>query len=66
MKLVKKESFRIIILVLFLIAFYSSPTLQAIEFDLTAAENAVGKRFASKFSKQRKRAFPPNLQVNSH
>ena len=57
MKLIKKESFGIIILVLLFIALFYSPALEAIEFDLTAAENAVGKRFASKFCEAKEKGF---------
>ena len=46
---IKKDFFTMIILGLLLISFFQSPILHAIELDLTAAQNAVGKRFASKF-----------------
>tara|TARA_Y100001968_G_scaffold241149_1_gene224715 strand:- start:1224 stop:1619 length:396 start_codon:yes stop_codon:yes gene_type:complete len=49
MKIINKEFFTIIILGIFLLAFLYLPTLEALEVDLTAAQNAVGKRFASKF-----------------
>tara|TARA_B100000214_G_C23830282_1_gene563815 strand:+ start:107 stop:502 length:396 start_codon:yes stop_codon:yes gene_type:complete len=49
MKIINKEFFTIIILGVFLLAFLYLPTLEALEVDLTAAQNAVGKRFASKF-----------------
>ena len=48
-KTIKKESFMIIILGLFLIFLMHSQVLQAIELDLSAAKNSVGNRFASKF-----------------
>ena len=56
-KLIKKRSFSIIILVLFLISFLYSPFVHAIELDLTAAQNAVGKRFASKFCEAKEKGF---------
>ena len=49
MEKIKKDLFSFIILGCFLISFLQAPTLEAIELDLTAAQNAVGKRFASKF-----------------
>ena len=57
MKLIGKKSYIIIILFLFLIAFIESPVLQAIELDLTAAENSVGTRFASKFCEAKEKDF---------
>ena len=57
MKIIKKESIVIIILGLFLISLWQSPILQAMEFDLTAAQNAVGKRFASKFCEAKEKGF---------
>ncbi len=54
---IKKESFIITIIGLFFIAFLQAPSLQAIEFDLTAAQNAVGKRFASKFCEAKEKGF---------
>ena len=56
-KIIKEKSFELIILGLFLVSFYHSPILQAIELDLTAAQNAVGKRFASKFCEAKKNGF---------
>ncbi len=56
-KLIKKESLSIIILVLFLISFLYSPFVQAVELDLTTAQNAVGKRFASKFCEAKEEGF---------
>ena len=46
-----------IIIGFFLISFFYSPTLQSIELDLTAAQNAVGKRFASKFCEAKEKGF---------
>ena len=34
-----------------------TPILQALEFDLTAAQNSVGKRFASKFCEAKEKGF---------
>ena len=56
-KLIQQEFFIIAILVLFLIFFLQSPILQAIELDLTAAQNAVGMRFASKFCEAKEKGF---------
>ena len=57
MYIINKESFIIIILGLFLIFFSQPPTLEAIELDLTAAQDAVGKRFASKFCEAKGKGF---------
>ena len=57
MKIINKETFIVIILGLFVIFFLQIPTLQALEFDLTAAQNAVGKRFASKFCEAKEKGF---------
>ena len=46
---IKKFFFQMIILGLFFLSFLHSPMLQALELDLTSAQNAVGNRFASKF-----------------
>ena len=46
-----------IILSLFLISFFHSPISQAIELDVTSAQNAVGKRFASKFCEAKEQGF---------
>ncbi len=56
-KLFKEKFFIIAFLVLFLIFFLQSPILQAIELDLTAAQNAVGKRFASRFCEAKEKGF---------
>ena len=41
-------------MVLFFVSLLEVSSLQAIEFDLTAAQNTVGKRFASKFCEAKK------------
>ena len=57
MYLIKKNSFKIIIAALFIIFYLQAPSLLAIEFDLTSAQNAVGKRFASKFCEAKEQGF---------
>ena len=57
MKIIKRKSIAIIFLVFLLISFFQPPVLHAIEFDLTAAKNAVGKRFANKFCEAKKKGF---------
>ena len=57
MKIIKKETFLLIILGLFMTFFLQISALQALEFDLTAAQNAVGKRFASKFCEAKEKGF---------
>ena len=57
MKIIKKETFKVIILGLFVTFFLQISALQALEFDLTAAQNAVGKRFASKFCEAKEKGF---------
>ena len=57
MKIFKKETFIVIILGFFIIFFLHPPILQALEFDLTAAQNSVGKRFASKFCEAKQKGF---------
>ena len=57
MKIIKKENFILIILGLFVTFFLQVSALQALEFDLTAAQNAVGKRFASKFCEAKEKGF---------
>ena len=56
-KLFKKESLTLIILSLLLISLFHYPSLQAMELDLTAAQNAVGQRFASKFCEAKEKGF---------
>ena len=57
MKIIKIETFTVIILGLFVTFFLQISALQALEFDLTAAQNAVGKRFASKFCEAKEKGF---------
>ena len=57
MKIIQKEHFVVIILGFFVIFLLQTPVLQALEFDLTAAQNAVGKRFASKFCEAKEKGF---------
>ena len=57
MKIIKKETFIVVILGLFVTFFLQISALQALEFDLTAAQNAVGKRFASKFCEAKEKGF---------
>ena len=57
MKIIKKETFIVIILGLLVAFFLQISALQALEFDLTAAQNAVGKRFASKFCEAKEKGF---------
>ena len=55
--MIKKQFFAIIIIGLFFFSFLKAPSLKAIEFDLTAAQNSVGKRFASKFCEAKEKGF---------
>ena len=55
--MIKKEFFAIIIIGLLFFSFLKAPSLKAIEFDLTAAQNSVGKRFASKFCEAKEKGF---------
>ena len=57
MKIIKKASFIIIILGLFLIACLRPTIIRAIEFDSTSAQNAVGTRFASKYCEAKEKGF---------
>ena len=57
MNIIKKECFKVLIIVIFIIASLQAPSLSAVEFDLTAAQNAVGKRFASKFCEAKEQGF---------
>ena len=57
MEKIKKDFFMIIILGFFLFSFLHPPILEAIELDLTAAQNAVGERFASKFCEAKEKGF---------
>ena len=57
MYLNKKNLFKTIIATLFIIVYLQAPSSLAIEFDLTSAQNAVGKRFASKFCEAKEQGF---------
>ena len=57
MNIIKKKSFQILILGLCLISFLQSQIVQAMDLDLTGAQNAVGKRFASKFCEAKEKGF---------
>ncbi len=57
MKISIKECLSTITIGLFLIVFFLPPISQAIELDLTVAENSVGKRFASKFCEAKEKGF---------
>ena len=57
MNMIKKEFSVIIIIGLLFLSFLQAPSLKAIEFDLTAAQNSVGKRFASKFCEAKEKGF---------
>jgi len=57
MEKIKKNLFTIILLILSFITFLHSPILEATELDLTAAQNSVGKRFASKFCEAKEKGF---------
>ncbi len=57
MNIIKKVCFKTILIGLYFIVFLQAPLLQATEFDLTAAQNAVGKRFASKFCEAKEKGF---------
>ena len=57
MEKIKKIFFTITLLGFLLITFLHSPILEATELDLTAAQNAVGKRFASKFCEAKEKGF---------
>ena len=57
MNMIKKEFFVIIITGLFFFSLLKAAPLKAIEFDLTAAQNSVGKRFASKFCEAKEKGF---------
>ena len=41
-----------------MISFLHAPMIQAMQLDLTSAQNAVGKRFASKFCEAKQKGFP--------
>ena len=52
-----KNYFKTLIIALSFIFFINTPIALAVEMDLTAAQNAVGKRFASKFCDAKKEGF---------
>ena len=57
MNIIKKKLFMFITIGFFCINFLQVSSLQAIEFDLTTAQNSVGKRFASKFCEAKEKGF---------
>ena len=57
MNIIKKKLFIFITIGFFWINFLQVSSLQAIEFDLTTAQNSVGKRFASKFCEAKEKGF---------
>jgi len=57
MNIIKNKIYIIIIIGLLYIACFPAASLQAIEFDLPAAQNAVGKRFANKFCDAKEKGF---------
>tara|TARA_B100000214_G_C23962638_1_gene626085 strand:+ start:939 stop:1334 length:396 start_codon:yes stop_codon:yes gene_type:complete len=57
MNKIVKEFFRITVFLSLFISFLYQPIVQAFEFDLTAAQDAVGERFASKFCEAKKEGF---------
>ena len=57
MNILKTKFFTIFFIGIFLISLLQASFIQAIEFDLTAAQNAVGKRFASKFCEAKEKGF---------
>tara|TARA_B100000700_G_C14737231_1_gene711229 strand:- start:386 stop:781 length:396 start_codon:yes stop_codon:yes gene_type:complete len=57
MNILKKGWFRIIIIGISFVILFHGTILQAIELDLTTAQDAVGKRFASKFCEAKLKGF---------
>ena len=57
MNIIKKYFFILFLTGVFFISFSQAPLIQAMEFDLTSAQNAVGKRFASKFCEAKEKGF---------
>ena len=57
MNIIKKKLFIFITIGFICINFLQVSSLQAIEFDLTTAQNSVGKRFASKFCEAKEKGF---------
>ncbi len=54
---IKTEFFRIILVCVSLFSFLQAPSVDSTELDLTAAQNSVGKRFASKFCEAKQKGF---------
>ncbi len=52
-----KKHFKIFVVVISLFLLINTPVSQAIELDLTSAQDAVGRRFASKFCEAKKEGF---------
>tara|TARA_B100000579_G_scaffold174075_1_gene141939 strand:- start:248 stop:643 length:396 start_codon:yes stop_codon:yes gene_type:complete len=57
MNIIKNYFFILFLTGVFFISFFQAPLIQAMEFDLTSAQNAVGKRFASKFCEAKEKGF---------
>ncbi len=57
MKIIKNGSPKIIFIGLFMIFLLHAPLVHATQLDLTSAQNAVGKRFASKFCEAKEKGF---------
>ena len=57
MNIIKKKYVLMITLAFFTMALLPVSIVQAIELDLTAAQNSVGKRFASKFCEAKENGF---------
>tara|TARA_Y100001968_G_scaffold201018_1_gene184564 strand:+ start:3435 stop:3830 length:396 start_codon:yes stop_codon:yes gene_type:complete len=57
MKIIRNFFFIILTTGFIFIGFLQPPPLQSMELDLTAAQNAVGKRFASKFCEAKEKGF---------
>jgi len=57
MTIMKNKYFLTFIILLFICTIFYSPFLQATELDLAAAQDSVGKRFASKFCEAKKEGF---------
>ncbi len=57
MNIIKKKYVLMITLAFFTMALLPVSIVQAIELDLTAAQNSVGKRFASKFCEAKGKGF---------
>ena len=54
---IKNQYFLILIILLSIFSIFYSSFVQATELDLSAAQDAVGKRFASKFCEAKKEGF---------